>query len=213
MHPNPAFRAETRDTNLAFARERGFGMLTMSGPDAPLVSHIPFIQSQDGTMADLHLVRSNPMAREISAGTPVRLVVSGPDAYVSPDWYGVADQVPTWNYVAVHLIGTIAPLPDDMLPDLLDRLSAQFEALLLPKPPWTRGKMSTDAFERMLRMIRPFRLQISDVQGTWKLGQNKPPEARKSAAMHMSAGPVGADVRVLANLMQSPISEPEQGNE
>ena len=45
------------------------------------------------------------MARAIANGAAVRLIVEGPEGYISPDWYGVADQVPTWNYVAVHLVG------------------------------------------------------------------------------------------------------------
>ena len=60
----------------------------------------------------LHLVRSNPIARSAcraGAGCDDRGV--GPDSYISPDWYGVPDQVPTWNYVAVHLRGTLEQRP------------------------------------------------------------------------------------------------------
>lgn len=210
MHPNPAFRVTETAQSLAFARERGFGVLALSTDGPPLLSHVPFLLSEDATHADLHLVRSNPMARALREAKPARLAISGPDSYVSPDWYEIDDQVPTWNYVAVHLTGTLAPLPQDDLPDLLDRLSAHFEAQLLPKPPWTRDKMDLKAFNRMLRMIQPFRLQIDDVQSTWKLGQNKPAEARHAAARHMAAQSVGSETRELAALMQSPISDPSK---
>lgn len=210
MHPNPAFRGTAIDKNLAFARERGFGTLALSAVDgAPLLSHVPFLISEAGDYADLHLVRSNPMVRVAKSAVPARLAVTGPDSYVSPDWYGVVDQVPTWNYVAVHLTGRLEPLSGEALPDLLDRLSAQFEAHLTPKRPWTRDKMSEDAFERMLRMILPFRLHIEDVQGTWKLGQNKPAEVRHSAAEQITANGYGQEPRELAALMQSPIADPE----
>jgi hypothetical protein len=53
-----------------------------------------------------------------------------------------ADQVPTWNYVSVEAEGSVAPLSDDEFVALLDDLSAQEEARLLPKTPWTRDKMS-----------------------------------------------------------------------
>ena len=211
MHPNPTFRTATRDENLAFAAERGFGILTIPGDGAPLMSHVPFVLDEHGTCADLHLVRSNPMSTAVSGDMPARLAVSGPDAYISPDWYGLPDQVPTWNYTAVHLVGTLAPLPDGDLPDLLDRLSAHFEDRLLPKPPWTRAKMDGDAFRRMCRMIRPFRLSISQVQGTWKLGQNKPDAARRAAADEIDAQAVGSEPRLLAALMRAPFSDPNQG--
>ncbi len=207
MHPNPAFRGTETNQNIAFARERGFGVLALSSEGAPLMSHVPFLLEEDGAVADLHLVRSNPMARVVRDPMPVRLAVTGPDSYVSPDWYGVDDQVPTWNYVAVHLTGTLSPLPQDDLPNLLDRLSAHFEAQLLPKPPWTRDKMDAEAFTRMLRMIQPFRLHVEDIQGTWKLGQNKPTDVRHAAARHMAAQSVGSHTGELAALMQSPFSD------
>lgn len=207
MHPNPAFRATSQIDNLGFARERSFGLLSMSVRDAPpLISHVPFLLDPNGDSADLHLVRSNPMARAIRSATPVRLAISGPDSYVSPDWYELSDQVPTWNYVAVHLTGKIAPLPASALPDLLDRLSEHFEQQLLPKPPWSRSKMTPDAFERMLRMIQPFKLHIEDVTGTWKLGQNKPDAARHSAADHIAGFGIGSEPHVIAGLMKSPFS-------
>ena len=211
MHPNPIYRTVPAEDNLAHARERSFGVLTISGEDAPHVSHVPFVLTEDGTWADLHLVRSNPMARAITGPTPARLVISGPDSYISPDWYGMEDQVPTWNYVAVHLTGTLAPLPPDTLPDLLDRLSQQFEEQLLPKKPWTRSKMDAQAFDRMCRMILPYRFSVEDVQGTWKLAQNKPATARQGAADGVDAHGIGAETRLLAALMRSPLADPDQG--
>ncbi|KPA20411.1 Protease synthase and sporulation protein PAI 2 [Shimia sp. SK013] len=210
MHPNPTFRDADAAQNLAFARDRGFGVLTLSTDGAPLLSHVPFLVSGDGSCVDLHLVRSNPMARALRDPKTACLAVSGPDSYVSPDWYDMDDQVPTWNYVAVHLTGTLAPLPQSDLPDLLDRLSDHFEAQLLPKPPWSSDKMDSEAYTRMLRMIQPFRLQIADVQGTWKLGQNKPTEARHAAARQMAAQSVGSHTRELAAMMQSPVSDPKK---
>lgn len=204
MHPNPAFRGTDAADNIAYARERGFGVLAVNGPDAPMMSHIPFLLSEDGNHADLHLVRSNPISRALKEPAPARLAISGPDSYISPDWYNLDDQVPTWNYVAVHLTGTLSPLPDDNLPGLLDRLSTFFEERLLPKPIWSQSKMDAEALAKMMRMIRPFRLTISDVQGTWKFGQNKPDAARLSAADHVAAYGIGSETRLLAAMIQTP---------
>lgn len=204
MHPNPAFRGTETADNIAYARERGFGVLAVNGADAPMMSHIPFLLSKDGATADLHLVRSNPISRSLKEATPARIAVSGPDSYISPDWYRLDDQVPTWNYVAVHLTGTLTPLPDADLPDLLDRLSHFFEERLLPKPIWSQSKMKPEALAKMMRMIRPFRLTVTDVQGTWKFGQNKPDTARLSAADHVAAYGIGSETRLLAAMMQTP---------
>ncbi|MDU8942330.1 FMN-binding negative transcriptional regulator [Ovoidimarina sediminis] len=180
MHPNPAFRGTPRNRNLAFARARGFGILSVSADGGPLLSHIPFLLDDGGETADLHLVRSNPIARLPSG--PAVIAVSGPDGYISPDWYGLDDQAPTWNYIAVHLRGRLERLPDTALEDMLARQSAHFENALHPKPPWTMDKMTPEVRDRMMRMILPFRLRIESVDGTWKLGQNKPDAARIAAA-------------------------------
>ena len=204
MHPNPAFHIATRDENLAFARERGFGMLALSSEGAPLLSHVPFLLSEDGAVAEFHLARSSATARATKEMRPATLAVTGPDGYISPDWYEMTDQVPTWNYIAVHLSGRLVPLPDETLLDQLDRLSAAFETRLLPKPVWQSAKMDPEALTRLLRMIRPFRLEIEDVDGTWKLSQNKPDTARLSAASHVAGSVTGADLPLLSGLMQAP---------
>lgn len=172
MHPNPAFRQEPSDRNLAFARSRGFGILLVNGPEGPLAAHVPFLLNDDASHAELHLARSNPIAR---AGLPALalLAIVGPDACISPDWYGPHDQVPgqvpTRNDVAVHLRGTVVRLPEDAMP-------------------------------RLMRMILPFRFQVTSVEGTWKLNQNKTPEVRARAAQALPQG--NAPAQAIAALIR-----------
>lgn len=206
MHPNPAFRQAPASESLTFAREIGFGMLTINGPEGPLAAHVPFHLSADGQTAELHLSRSNPIARAALPASAL-LAIQGPQHYISPDWYGphseVPDQVPTWNYVAVHLRGTLSALPIDSLRPHLDALSAEHEGRLAPKTPWTSAKMSPEAMPRMMRMILPFRLEISDVQGTWKLNQNKTHEIRNRAATALADQQEDPHGIVLARLMRA----------
>lgn len=201
MHPNPAFRQEPQDRNLDFARARGFGTLSVNGGAGPLMAHVPFLLSADGTHADIHLARSNAIAR---ADVPCAAVLAivGPDAYVSPDWYGIEDQVPTWNYVAVHLRGRLEPLPPDSLEPMVNALSDLFETRLLPKKVWTSDKMGPGVMDRMLRMIVPFRLKIETVEGTWKLNQNKPAGARAGVIAALEARGGQSGDAMLASLMR-----------
>ena len=185
MHPNPAFRKTPTDRNLDFARSRGFGVLSVNGQAGPVMAHVPFLLAKDGSYLDLHLARSNPLIGALPAAAV--LAVSGDDTYVSPDWYGLDDQVPTWNYIAVHLRGILSPLPIEALHPHLDALSARFESRLAPKPAWTPDKMSDGVMDRMMRMILPFRLTISSVEGTWKLSQNKSSAARRGVIAALEA--------------------------
>ncbi|MEO1733336.1 MAG: FMN-binding negative transcriptional regulator [Pseudomonadota bacterium] len=202
MHPNPAFHTAEAEQNLEYARNRAFGVLAVCASDGPLLAHIPFLVSADGKMAELHLVRSNPIVRMLKHPQPAKLAISGPDSYVSPDWYEVDDQVPTWNYIAVHLIGTLYVLPQDRLRDILDRQSALFEEQLAPKPAWTTRKMTPNVMDRMMRSIVPCQLDITSVDGTWKLNQNKSDNARHRAADQVARAGLGAETENLAALMR-----------
>jgi transcriptional regulator len=203
MHPNPAFRKTDAARNITFARQRGFGVLTMNGEAMPLAAHIPFLLSEDGTTLEGHLARSNPILHALKDGAQRALmVVSGPDAYISPDWYETPDQVPTWNYVAVHLTGDLERRPAEELLLHLNRLSAFFEARLRPKPVWLTSKVDPAALARLLRMIVPVKLQINTIDATWKLAQNKDETARLAAAEGLRASDPAQDT--LADLMADP---------
>jgi transcriptional regulator len=90
--------------------------------------------------------------------------------------------VPTWNYVAVELEGPVRTLEQDALVRLLDNLSAEQEARLAPKPPWTRAKMSEGRFEGLLKSISGFEMQVAAWRGTAKVDQDKPQEVRTRIA-------------------------------
>ena len=202
MHPNPSFRKTDTETSLAFVRARSFGVLSINGPDGPLISHVPFLLNDDASLVDLHLVRSNPIMRALPADGVI--AVQGPDSYISPDWYGVADQVPTWNYVAVHLRGRLELQPQETLHALLDRQSAHFETQLSPKRPWTSDKMSEGVMDKMMRAIVPVRMAVTDIQSTWKLNQNKPDAVRVSAAAAVGQHGIGTDLDTLSGWMATP---------
>lgn len=205
MHPNPVFRGADSAQSLAFARARSFGTVSMNGDPVPLLAHVPFLLNEDASHADLHLVRSNPIARALRDGPCIaKLSVTGPDSYVSPDWYEVDEQVPTWNYIAVHFTGTLELRPVETLRDLLDRQTALFEQQLRPKKPWLAAKMTPDILEKMMRAIVPVRMHIEDMQSTWKLGQNKPEPARLAAAREVGEHGIGSEIQTLAEWMKSP---------
>ena len=180
MHPNPKFRWEDRAAMRTFATEIGFGMLFAVTPDGPRVAHIPFIFLDDARIG-FHIARGNGIVRGL-AGTEALFVVNGPDAYVSPDWYGIPDQVPTWNYLALEMQGVVTTMDRDSLIAQADALSLQHEARLTPKPVWTRDKMADGQFDKMLGAITGFEMRVTGWRGTAKLGQNKPAEARTNVA-------------------------------
>ncbi|QFS84128.1 Protease synthase and sporulation protein PAI 2 [Roseivivax sp. THAF40] len=204
MHPNPVFRSADHAKDIAFARARGFGTLCVSADPVPLLAHIPFTLNEAGDVAMLHLVRSNPIARRIDTHAPAKIAVMGPDSYISPDWYGVADQVPTWNYVAVHLTGRLTRQPQESMRAMLDHQSQAAETPLAPKPVWQTEKMTPEVLERMMRQIVPFHFHVEQIDATWKLGQNKPDAVRLAAADAVETDGIGQELAALAALMRDP---------
>ena len=202
MHPNPVFRGEPGESALAFARERGFGAMTVAVAEGVLAAHVPFVVDEGRVRA--HLMRANPLARYLRDGpTDALLIVSGPDAYVSPDWYGEPQMVPTWNYVAVHLRGKLRLLDDAALRSVLDRLSASFEERLAPKPPWRTNKVDDAVLAAKMRVIVPIEVSIETTDSTFKLNQNRSDTARAGAAAALAEGGTpGMETRALAALME-----------
>jgi len=197
MHPDPCFGWDDQAAMRAFVAARSFGALFLQTPDGPRVAHVPVVMLDEARIG-FHLARANLLAPHLD-GARALFVAQGPEGYVSPDWYGLgADQVPTWNYLAVELEGRCARTDDAGLFAIIDALSAEHERRLAPKPPWTRAKMTQGRAETMARAIIGFTLEIEAWRGTRKLGQNKPDAARLRAADGMEA----AGDPVLAALMR-----------
>lgn len=199
MHPNAAFRWEDRGALRSFASEIGFGMAFAATPDGPRVAHVPFV-FLDGERIGFHLARGNALVRHLD-GSEALFVVNGPDAYVSPDWYGEDDQVPTWNYLTLELQGQVRKMSTDELTAQVDALSADQEARLAPKAPWTRGKMSAGRFDKMLGAIVGFEMRVTAWRSTAKLGQNKSAAAREGAIAGLEAQGKMAMAHLMRNLV------------
>jgi transcriptional regulator len=176
MHPNRKFHIDDREAMADFVREQGFGTIIAQTDEGLRAVHVPVLL--DGDRLRFHTSKGNLIHRALIGGCDALVVVNGAHAYISPDWYGIDDRVPTWNYVAVELEGPVRPLDQDGLVRLLDDISDLHEAKLAPKPIWKRGKMSEGRFEGLLKAITGFELQITGWRGTAKLDQDKPVEVR-----------------------------------
>ncbi|WP_426032130.1 FMN-binding negative transcriptional regulator [Caulobacter sp. DWP3-1-3b2] len=198
MHPAQPFRVEDRATLLGFIAAHPFVTLAAAVRGRPFTAQAPVVIRHlgDGEVAlDFHLSRGNVLSPYIVQGFRAVALATGPDAYVSPDWYAGEDQVPTWNYLSVEAEGSVAGLNDVELVALLDDLSAQEEARLLPKPPWTRHKMSPGRFEAMTRAIIGARLLVDRLEGTFKLSQNKGEADRSGVVAALGDHPIAGLMR------------------
>jgi transcriptional regulator len=175
MYVPPASRID-RAASLAFAAARGFGLACAHDGDKPVASPVPFHieYGRDGTpLICFHLARHNPLIGLADGVSPWLFAVSGPDAYVSADWYVSPDQVPTWLYQAVHMTGSVRPMMGSQLAEHLGLVSARFENELAPKRPWTMDKMSAGRREAMMKGIVGLVMSVENIEGSFKLNQHK----------------------------------------
>ncbi len=199
MHPDAAFRPKQDDLAELLVREIGFAAIFAGTPDGPRVAHTPVVLSEDRTTLQFHIARGNALTRHLD-GTAALAVVQGPDAYVSASWYAEADQVPTWNYVAIEMEGVARKLDDGALVALLDTLSAQHEARAGANPPWTRAKMNPALFSKMTGAIVGFEMRIAAWRPTIKLSQNKSAAERDRVIAGVEATGHGALAQLMRHL-------------
>lgn len=198
MHPTPVFHWADREEMLAFVGERAFATIACSLDGVVAFAQAPVLV--DGARLLLHLSRANRIAKRL----PVRasLIVTGPDTYVSPDWYGEPDQVPTWSYVSVELDGELAGTDEAQTLEILRKQSAVFEGRLTGKPAWTPDRMTPSVLAAKVKGIVGVTLAIDAVRGTRKLSQNKSESDRARVSQVLADSPREAD-RTIAQLMRS----------
>ena len=192
---------------LDFIKSNGFEILfSHTGPE-PIASHLPFILDENGGEQGLllgHMARANHQWK-YADGQQVLVVFHGPHAYVSPTWYQEADTVPTWNYVAVHASGVFKAVEDRAgLKDIVGRITDYYESS--QPQPW-QADFTTEFADQMLKRIVAFKIEITRLQGKWKLNQNHPEGRRRRVAEQLKI--LGGDSGLqVADLMDEDLSSP-----
>lgn len=149
-------------------------LITVGDDGYPVSTLLPIIWAGDTVTA--HMARANPHWKQISAGAPALLVVSGPETYISPSWYASKAEhgrvVPTWNYTAVQLTGR-ARTHDDVtwLRQAVDDLAERHESNR--DRPWSTSDAPEKYIRGQLRAIVGIEVTIEQVHGKAKLSQNR----------------------------------------
>ena len=201
MHTRPTSQIDEA-AGLAYAAARGFGLVIASDAGRPVASPLPFVVEPANAARRLafHVARGNRLAELAAQGGSWLLVVMGPDAYVSPDWYDSAEQVPTWLYETVHLSGAVRVMSDPQKRDHLDRLSATFEAWHAPKPPWTADKLTPARHAAFMQAIVAIEMTVEMVE----MRPSRGPQHRRRVWDGVGASPGGRIVRPLASCPRVP---------
>lgn len=150
-----------------------FGLLIAADGDDVQASHIPFMlergRGDKGTLL-AHVARANPIWRLLET-RPALAIFQGPHGYVSPRWYATQPAVPTWNYSAVHVHGRARLLHEPAeLTALVDRLARLYE----DPSGWSVAGQPERFIDGMVRGVVGIEIEIAELQGKFKLSQNRP---------------------------------------
>lgn len=141
----------------------------------PLISHLPLIYS-DGKLIG-HLDKYNPQAELLKDNHDVTVIFSGPQCYISPSIYSTT-QLPTWNYIMVHLKGKVKEIIDSAaIKQSMVDMTSFLEA---PEHNYTL-ELDNPRMAQFISYVRGFEIDITHWEGKFKLSQDKKPKDMVSA--------------------------------
>jgi len=154
-----------------FISSHSFGSLITSSKDGISANHYPFLLSTEGEQIFLwtHLARSNPQWKDLANECTV--IFTGPHAYISPTYYINELNVPTWNYTAVHAKCKAEVVSDIKLEkELMKKLVLFYETG--NQTNWNYD-LPEDFHEKLLKAIVWVKLEVVQLEGKFKLSQNR----------------------------------------
>ncbi len=173
------FRQENIEACLTLMQAYPFATLVAQSDEGIEVYHLPVVVKPNGEswLLQGHIAKANPLWQKVASGTQVQVIFNGPNCYISPNHYPTKAEdgraVPTWNYAVVHVQGKINFTRDpDWIMTCIEDLTSIHEAD--SATPWTFDEAPTGYIERMLPAIVGIEIDISAIQGKWKLSQNQP---------------------------------------
>ncbi|HEY4062872.1 MAG TPA: FMN-binding negative transcriptional regulator [Puia sp.] len=187
-------RYEEKDTEKihAFIRENSFGILVSIKDGLPVGTHIPLRLEKNEEGKDIlmgHISRGNEQKYTLTDGVRVLVIFPGPHAYISPRWYTQIN-VPTWNYISVHVYGTVKIIEGEALYAALSRLVDTYEHKM-PKPVHME-EVPEKELQDDLRGIVGFEIVIDELQAAVKLSQNRDEKSFHNVIDQLEQGDAGA---------------------
>lgn len=175
MYVPKHFREDDVPVLQTLMRDYSFATLVSTQENGvPTATPLPFVFEPEpapyGTLS-AHLALGNPQWCTFAADREVLVIFQGPHAYISPSWYEVELSVPTWNHATVHAYGRPRIIEDQAeLYTHLKTLIAQHEAQFAQ--PWL-FQLPTDYVERMMKGTVGVSIEITRLEGKFKLSQNR----------------------------------------
>lgn len=156
----------------SFIRANSFGILISQVNGKPWATHIPMQLETDTDGNDIlvsHIARANEQWKHFSETDEVLCIFNGPHSYISSSWYK-EEEVPTWNYLAAHVYGTLKILSEIEVLESMHRMVNHYEKDV--EHPINLNHFSEQTL-RQVRGVVGFKISITNIQATKKLSQSR----------------------------------------
>ncbi len=202
MYTPSAFAVSNSDALHDFVEANSFATLVSADESNVEASHLPLLLDRNsgasGTLVG-HMAKANPQWENLD-GREVLAIFHGPHAYISAGWYGEQNVVPTWNYVAVHARGILRIDNDrERLLDIVNRYVGFYEAQQVT--PWPLESADQQFVDKLLDAIVGFTVELTQLEGKWKLNQNHSAERQQRVVDGLRSQPDSGSQQI-ADLMQ-----------
>lgn len=153
-----------------FIQSNSFGMIVTEDQGKPLATHLPLIFQKNGDDYYIsgHIAKGNPQWKTLNGNGNVLIIYQGAHAYVS-SWYE-KENVPTWNYQAVHLYGEATVLNEQETIDGLKTLLTKYEQNRENPVLWDNLAENT---QMQAKAIVGFKVKIKKIEAAYKMSQNR----------------------------------------
>jgi len=170
MYVPKDFRNPDETVAKQFIRNNGFGILVNVVDNQIAATHIPMVLTSDEKKLSGHLAKGNKQWKGFQNGSDVLAIFSGPHTYISSSWYD-HENVPTWNYIAVHVYGTIRIIEGEELYQSIKVLVDKYEKH--SANPISMEKFTPSFLKHELQGLVGFEIEISKIESAYKLSQNR----------------------------------------
>ena len=156
--------------------DAGAGYLVVATPSGLASVFVPVIVSDDRTTITSHLAKANPWWNAVQPGDDVLGLFLTASAYVTPSYYPSRFEnpgvVPTWNYVAAEVRGTLTLHEEPTWKlEQVSALTSHFEAGRDPK--WRVDEAPSHYIDTQLKAIVGIEIKVTSIEAKAKLSQNR----------------------------------------
>ena len=163
------YREDDRQKILAFLRQNNFAALVTFDGEKPIATHIPVevVETKNGWTIYGHISRAN-LQKKTFGEQEALLIFQGAHTYISARWYAEVD-VPTWDYMIVHIYGKVREIQGDELYSVLSRLVETHES----SSSYRLEGLPQDMVQKEIKGIVGFAVDVTGVDAGYKLSQKK----------------------------------------